>query len=83
MVHLIKLFENVVYQKAEGGIAPLLQLRLTQEELENHERVREMERAAIRARVNGERADAMERGVHVVVDDRRPDNFVEVKVRQD
>ena len=85
MPTLIKPYERKVYQKGRGGISPRLQLealaRFGPDVLQRWQERQDAIAARVRARVETERANAVSRGVHVVVDETRPDEYTRVTER--
>jgi hypothetical protein len=69
----------VVIQKQQGGIAPRLQLQLGPDGTNELFRRIEAANNLVYERVEAERADATTRGVQVVLDDTKPDHFLELR----
>jgi hypothetical protein len=87
MSDLIRPHNYRVVQKPPGGLSPRLQLQLVErfgpEGLERA-RLQQRENAdRVRARVNAERAEAVARGVQVVVDETRSDHFSMAELSDD
>jgi hypothetical protein len=78
--HEIKPYESKVYQKGLGGLAPRLQLQLGPRSVEELRLRREAHEWRVGNRVAAVRAEAAAQGVHVVVDDTRPDTYSIVRV---
>ncbi len=78
--HLIKPYDSKVYQKGLGGLAPRLQLQLGPRRVEELRLRSEAHARRVGNRVAAVRAEAAARGVHVVVDDTRPDTYSIVRV---
>jgi hypothetical protein len=76
--HLIQPHDSMVVQKALGGLAPRIQLQLGQERVAELRLEREAWAQTVYNDVARERAEAATRGVQVVLDDTRPDSYVEV-----
>ncbi len=76
--HLIQPHDSMVVQKALGGLAPRIQLQLGQERVAELRLEREAWAQTVYNDVARERAEAAARGVQVVLDDTRPDSYVEV-----
>ncbi len=77
MANHIPVYYIVVIQKARGGISPRRQLMLGPRRAEELRHWRELSDNRCYARVMGERAEAVARGVQVVVDETLPDNYIE------
>ena len=75
-------YERKVYQRAAGGMSPRLWLMLSPEEREEEEARRRRASAHACARVHAERDEACRRGVNVVIDETRPDHFIEVIIHE-
>ena len=80
MVHLITSTQSVVIQKARGGIAPRRQLLLGPQIIAELQRHMEEEDCIVYRRVTAERAEAVTRGVQLVVDETRPDHYMEIQI---
>jgi hypothetical protein len=78
-IHHIKAYETKIFQKCLGGLDTRLQLRLGRERVKELRIQREAWADRIYNRVAAERAEAAARGVHVVVDDTRPDSYIKVR----
>ena len=76
--NIIQPFDHFVVQKALGGIPPQIQLQLSPQRLREYQLEREAWAQRIYNHVARERAEATARGVHVVVDETRPDRYVKI-----
>jgi hypothetical protein len=78
-IHRVKPYETKVFQKGLGGLDTRLQMRLGLDRVAELNLQREAWADRIYNRVAAERAEAAARGVHVVVDETRPDRYIRVR----
>jgi hypothetical protein len=78
-IHRIKAYETKIFQKTLGGLDTHLQMRLGLARVAELNLQREAWADRIYNRVAAKRAEAAARGVHVVVDDTRPDAYIKVR----
>ena len=80
-IHRIKAYDIKVFQKGQGGLAPRLELMMGRERAGELRAQRAASAQRVYDRVQAERAEAeaAARGVHVVVDDTKPDSYVMVR----
>lgn len=85
MPALIRPYVRKVYQKGPEGLPPRLRLsvleRFGPDALRQWEERQEEISDGVRARVEAERAEAVARGVQVVVDETKLDQYFQIKVR--
>jgi hypothetical protein len=78
-IHRIRAYDIKVFQKGHGGLAPRLELMMGRERAGELRAQRAASAQRVYNRVQAERAEAAARGVHVVVDDTKPDSYVKVR----
>jgi hypothetical protein len=79
-IHRIHPVDIQVVQKAPGGISPRFRQEFGLQMAQEYRRRLEEEHARVYNRVAAERAEAVARGVSVVVDDTRPDHYQEIHI---